>query len=484
MRNEVRTMIVRSGAAKVASALLVAAVAVAVIAHLHGERPAGGDRVVHAQAERPHPAGEGRTYVAALEESAAGDMVLRYRASAKAASVNAEGLEGLRDKLHGLIDAEDEFRQALDLTAQPQDVLAAQHARIETLTLEELSLVQHALDSTAAGAESLDRLLAIADELASDPAPVASSGSAIDAVEGGPIVPDFDPVATVPALPLPTVFPSVPTPAPGSLPSAPLPPGYQPAQRDMFTGYPPQYPVVACPANSMDRLGDARYALSETLLALEAVSLPLQYLCKGDIEVLGFEATNVVTCPIGVIATSILVGFSTVLDTLDFCAGLINSAEIEAGFENSGRIMARLIEHDAYMQQSFENGQTFLQDLERSVASEAMGRNLASSDDAPVALFLLPESVCRELPGPENDVRYTLPDGSVVGPRRQCGLIEEIDRTVASLRNLVAESGLGTNNADAELAAARALKSQGEYKAAYARYRNAYRELASTHSVP
>ena len=418
------------------------------------------------------PDGSGRDVRLTAEETVAGPM-LRFRSLGKTpAELDAISvdLEQTRARLLQMMDAAGTIRGAL---AQPElddtDVVRSR-ALIEGLTLEELSVIKRTLDPLLNWEATIDELQALADEISAPGGTVLvvpPVHSEIDAaVEGA--VPDFVPQATVPA-------PSFPTPFPGNR-------SFEPTQDQMMTGFPPGYPVRACIAAPMERYTSARIILMASLQIVDALAPTVELLCNLNIDVLGFGAK------IGCIPQAVFVGvrevLALVLEVLDMCAGLVNSAEIEAAYQNTGRIMARLNDHNEDMLTRFQRNQIFLQDLEGNIAREAMDLNLASAVDDPMALFVLPPTTCRDLQGPANDDYFNPPDGSSSGRRQQCGLINEIDRVIDEMRAMVAESGLSTNNADAEIAAAKLHKAAGQNKSAYARYRKAFRELAGTHSGP
>lgn len=416
----------------------------------------------------PAPDGSGRTVRLTAEESADGPM-LRFRsARGMGAELHATSsdLEYTRARLLQILAAAGTIRDSL---AHPEfedvDTIRTQ-ALIEGLTLEELSVIKRSLDGLSGWEAAIDDLQAMADELSAPGATLLvappfdpSIGKAIDGA-----VPDFDPLATVPA-------PTFPTPFPANR-------DYEPTQNEMMTAFPPGYSAVACVSAPTERYTAARFALA-TVLQITAVLNPtITLLCNLNIDILGFGAK------IGCIPAAVFAGVVGVINLaqslLSLCADLVNAAEIQAGYENGRRIMARLNSHNADMLTRFQRNQVFLQDFEGNIARQAMELNMASAQDDPIGLFVLPRTTCRDLQGPVNDSYFA----GNVGQRDQCGLIEEIDRVVDELRAMVAESGLTTNNADAEIAAAKAHLAVGEYKSAYARYRKAFRELASTHTVP
>lgn len=461
----------RYGIAILSGILTIAALATSVPSDAAAQRGVDiPDGRILAEAMAPAPDGSGRTVRLTAEQAADGPM-LRFRTARQSAdeldAIEAD-LEGTRARLLQILDASGTIRDAL---AQPEmDDLDAVRSRalIEGLTLEELSVIKRSLDALDGWEARIDDLQALADDVSAPgggtffslPVPVHSE---IDAAVAG-AVPDFDPLATVPAPTFPTPFPATRD--------------FEPTQNQMMTGFPPGYAVRACAAAPMERYTSARFILMAVTHIADAIAPTISLLCNLNIDILGFGAK------IGCIPAAVFAGvseaISLVLEVLDMCAGLVNSAEIEAAYQNTRRIMARLNDHNEYMLTRFQRNQVFIQDLEGNIARQAMELNLASATDDPIGLFVIPRTTCRDLQGPTNSAYYP----GNVGQRDQCGLIEEIDRVVDELRAMVAESGLTTNNADAEIAAAKAHLAVGEYKSAYARYRKAFRELASAHTVP
>ncbi len=414
------------------------------------------------------PDGSGRPIRLTVEETRDGPM-LRFRASrgseAELEAMSTE-LEQTRARLLQILAAVGTIRDSL---AQPEfedlDTVRTQ-ALIEGLTLEELSVVKRSLDALAGWEEAIDDLQAMADELS------ASGGTVMVAPPVDPVVaaslrgavPDFDPLATVPAPGFPTPFPATRD--------------YEPTQNDMMTAYTPGYSAVACASAPTERYTAARFALATVLQITAAINPTITLLCNLNIDILGFGAK--IGCIPAAVFAGVVGAINLAQSLLSLCNDLVNAAEIQANFENGRRIMARLNSHNADMLTRFRHNQIFLQDFEGNIARQAIDLNLASALDDPIGLFVVPATTCRDLQGPANDSYFP----GNVGPRAQCGLIEEIDRVVDELRAMTAESGLTTNNADAEILAAKAHLAVGEYKSAYARYRKAFRELASTHTVP
>jgi hypothetical protein len=99
--------------------------------------------------------------------------------------------------------------------------------------------------------------------------------------------------------------------------------------------------------------------------------------------------------------------------------------------------------------------------------------NLASPEDDPIALFMLPGDVCvtsdLEVIDADNP-RFS--SGRIAG----CGLLEVVSDTVRSAIDMQVVAGEDVNDAEAEFAAAVSHYGAQEWKLAYDRFRKAYRE--------
>jgi hypothetical protein len=153
----------------------------------------------------------------------------------------------------------------------------------------------------------------------------------------------------------------------------------------------------------------------------------------------------------------------------EFCIPSVDSAEIQASFENTQILHADLDDHDKYLTARADSIDNFLfnfRDLNLRLNIES---NLASPDDDPHVIFTLPHSICVS-----DDLRGL----SEFSPDRVagCGLLEVVSDTVRSAIDMTAAAGQDINNAEAEFQAAVQHYNKGEWKLAYARFRKAYRE--------
>jgi len=242
--------------------------------------------------------------------------------------------------------------------------------------------------------------------------------------------------------------------------------------------YPPAYPVDErnCQdyGNTQVRSSEVTGAVLRGLKSGVAIAEALfDNLCDLSVEAFGFEE-NFSRCVPWVILKAALVAIDNVLQRLDRCDAAIDGAEIEAAYENSERILARLKAHEASMRAAMYSSDQHLRDIRDFQERLWIEANLASADDDPNVLLMLPASSCRSLPG---DPTRLYPEEDT---RERCGLIERVKLIVEETLSMTEESGEGINNAQAEYDAAVAHLTAGDYRAAYGRFRKAYREAVST----
>lgn len=236
----------------------------------------------------------------------------------------------------------------------------------------------------------------------------------------------------------------------------------------------PKYPdVLTC---KIPGYGN-RYPNPVTLAAHEAVHLAqivyiiLDATCETVIVIC--PAPGGTTLP-GCTARKVGEGIKFVVEKInhiinEFCIPAVDSAEIQASFENTQILHADLDDHDKYLTARANTIDHFLfnfRDLNLRLNVEA---NLASPDDDPHVIFALPHSICVS-----DDLR-SLPEYS---PERvaSCGLLEVVRDTVRTTIDMNVAAGQNVYNAEAEFQAAVTHYNNGEWKLAFARFRKAYRE--------
>ncbi len=243
--------------------------------------------------------------------------------------------------------------------------------------------------------------------------------------------------------------------------------------------WPPNYPdyIPACVNLGVtDTRSDETVALVLRILnaALSTTEGILSSICKLEVEALG-NSENASRCIAWWLVATLRVLPAFFQEMLDRCDAAIDGAEIQAGFQNSQRILARLKSHEASMRRAMYASDLFLRDMQVFQERLWIEENLASAEDDPDVLLMLPSSTCRALPG--DPTQLYPPDGPI---RQRCGKIEEVKRIVEQTISMVEESGEGINNAEAEYDAAIAHLTAGRYRDAFLRFRKAYREAVST----
>ncbi len=277
--------------------------------------------------------------------------------------------------------------------------------------------------------------------------------------------------------PPPDSLAAIPTPTPVTTP----PPGITHQDHDQINEAAgdlaePGYPTsVGCP--------EERYS-NPVMLGLLALKV------AGDVasfvgEIVGCEATLIVvpflfgcygTSAPGCIAWGVLKGIAlatkAIYEGFSFCNGGIDSAELGAAYENIGITHADLAEHDKGLTTRFNTTDKFLFHFRNLNLRQRIEDNLASKEDAPIALFALPRSVCMSTELETLQVTYPYAPEVIAG----CGLLEMVRDIVRSAIDMHSTAGQDVHNAEAEFAAAMVHYNNGEWKLAFTRFRNAYRD--------
>lgn len=403
----------------------------------------------------------------------------------EAEEFDAAELEQVRDQLRSL----GESMRVLDTDA------VIDFEAIELADHEELSYVRAAFFDYATFSAAVDALaLIVEDPTVADVAydllerdPWKYSGRVQDAV--------LDAAALVPAAfptTVPNLTPLIPSPEPAT--PQPLPdeekrdevsmsptPGIDadwPSDTDEGL-WPPDYPTdigTCIQHGATTKRPDEVIGLILRIVngGFEIADAVLSALCKFEAEALG-NSSNVARCIAQWLVATARSIPQAIQEDLDRCENAINAAELEAAFQNTQRILARMKSHEASMRQSMYTSDLYLRDIQVFNERIWIEENLASVDDDPDVLLMLPSSSCRPLLG-DPTILYE-PDGP---ERQRCGKIEVVRRIVEDTISMVEESGEGINNAEAEYDAAVEHLTAGRYRDAYLRFRKAYREAVST----
>ena len=394
------------------------------------------------------------------------------------------------EQLRGQFTSLTESMKALDPTL-PIDLESIELAEYDELSYARASFFDYTTFSSAVDALALvveDPVLADAAYALLEEDPWKYNGRIQDAVLDaaairGPYIfptaiPNFTPL-------IPSPEPATPQPLPNTdkrneVTMNPTPGIDADWPSDTVEGlWPPKYPddIPACinlgvtTARSDEVVGLLLRILNGGLDAADGI---LNAICKLEVEAFGNSA-NVGRCIAWWLTATLKVLPAFFQQVLDRCDGAIDSAEIQAAYQNTQRILARLKNHEALMRDAMYTSDLYLRDIEAFQERMWIEDNLASADDNADVLLMLPASTCRPLPG--SPTRLYPPDGPI---RRRCGKILEVKRIVEQTISMVEESGESINNALAEYEAAILHLNAGSYRDAFTRFRKAYREAVST----
>lgn len=397
---------------------------------------------------------------------------------------DAAELEALRDQFTSLAQSMHALDE--DLPIDIESIALAEH---EELAYARAAFMDYGTFSSAVDALALiieDPTIADAAYALLEADPWKYNGRIQDAVLDAAAAPQVFPTSPPDLTPLiPSPQPATPQPLPDTgkrdgVTMSPTPGIDADWPSDTDEGlWPPNYPVSipACINLGVTTVrSDEVVGLILRILngGLNAAAGILESICKLEVEALGSSA-NVARCVAWWLTATLKVLPAFFQDVLDRCDGAIDSAEIQAAYQNTQRILARLKDHEAAMRHAMYTSDLYLRDTEVFQERLWIEDNLASAEDNPDVLLMLPPSTCRPLPG--NPTQLYPPDGPI---RQRCGMIEEVQRVVEQTISMVEESGEGINNAEAEYDAAIAHLTAGSYRDAFFRFRKAYREAVST----
>jgi len=236
---------------------------------------------------------------------------------------------------------------------------------------------------------------------------------------------------------------------------------------------PPDY-YWGCPETRYDA------SLILTEMALVDVERLAAYIagiitCQGTLLVIALPfggGTNIPGCVAAGVVKGIALVAESILEGLNWCIGVVDYAELSKALDNTERLHAELHMHDQNLTTRMNWTENDLFHFRNLNLRSRIEDNLASPEDDPIALFMLPGDVCvttdLEVIDADNP-RFS--SGRIAG----CGLLEVVSDTVRSTIDMTQISGKNVNNAEDEFAAAVSHYSAQEWKLAYARFRKAYR---------
>ncbi len=268
-------------------------------------------------------------------------------------------------------------------------------------------------------------------------------------------------------------FTSIPTPTPVCTPTPPAITHKNHEQTNEEAGdlFPPGWPTdVGCPEGGYP--AEVMFSLMITLEGMEAGGIVLAVMCKEKTIVSGLNLQDPIQCVMKSVLDGIQLAVQEVYDGFAFCNGNVTSATIQALYEDTKIVHADLTMHDGNLHTRFNWTDKFLFNFRNLNLRLNIEANLASPDDEPHALLALPRSVC------VSTELETLQATDPYAPEviAGCGLLELVRDTVRAAIDMTTIAGESVHDAEAEFAAAEAHYKNGEWKLAFTRFRNAYRD--------
>jgi len=278
--------------------------------------------------------------------------------------------------------------------------------------------------------------------------------------------------------PAPNSFPSVPTPTPDL--SGIVHTSTAQEQTNTTTGdlFPPAWPTdVGCP--EMGYSTEVLFGMMVAVDAVKAVQIVLDTWCKEKtVTCPGSNAQDPIGCWIAAGSKFVLNLTEDVKAGFQYCNGNATSARIEAIYQDTRILHASLHEHDQGLISRMVSDDQFLFNFRNLNLRLNIEANLASPDDNPHVLLALPRRFCissglEELTANPANASY---DPTAPEALAGCGLLEVVSDTVKSAIDMMKNTNLSVNNAEAERLAAIEHYKNGQWKLAFDRFRKAYRE--------
>jgi len=384
-------------------------------------------------------------------------------------------MEGFRREFLDLVDELDVL--VVNVPLPPEQLSQARSSLEEArkgareLTAEQLYMMQSALEASdmdiqvvkAAVEYTKSRVLALRkesgekDQSPTSPGPT-SEGSGEKGQGSGPSLSSF------------TI---IPTPTPVSTPIAPAITHENHEQTNEAAGdlFPPDWPTdIGCPkAGYPTELG---FSFMIVLDALQVPLLIMEVMCKEKSIVMGLNPQDPVQCIVQKVFDCIIFGIEIIRDGFDLCNGMVDSATIQALYEDTKIVHADLAMHDGNLHTRFNWTDKFLFNFRNLNLRLNIEANLASPDDEPHALLALPRHVCISTELETLQATDPYAPEVIAG----CGLLELVRDTVEKAIEMTLVAGESVHDAQAEFDAAVVHYNNGEWKLAYTRFRNAYRD--------
>ena len=387
-------------------------------------------------------------------------------------------MEGFRREFLDLVDELDTLAANAPLPPEQlshvKSSLEEARQGIRELTVEQLYMMQSSFEASGvdlqaakAGVEYTKlRVLALGKESGEKDQPPTrtgptSEGSGEKGTGAGPSLSSL------------SSFVRIPTPTPVSTPIAPAITHQNQEQTNDEVGdlFPPDWPTdIGCPEGGYPT--EVMFGFMITLDALNVGSIILEAMCTEKTIVMGLDVQDPIQCLIKSILDYVILAVQEVNDGFDLCNGMVDSATIQALYGDTKITHADLAGHDANLHTRFNTTDKFLFNFRNLNLRLNIEANLASPDDEPHALLALPRDVCisTELETLQKTEPYA-PE-VIAG----CGLLELVRDTVEKAIEMTLVAGESVHDAQAEFAMGVAHYNNREWKLAYTRFRNAYRD--------
>jgi hypothetical protein len=388
---------------------------------------------------------------------------------------DSQEMEGFRREFLDVVDELDTLAANVPLSpgqlSHVKSSLEEARKGIRELTAEQLYMMQSSFEASdvdiqavKAGVEYTKlRVLALAKESGEkDQFPTTSSPTSEGSGEKGQ--------GSGPSL---SSFTSIPTPTPVCTPTPPAIPHKNHEQTNAAAGdlFPPNWPTdIGCPKGGYPT--EVMFGFMIALDALNVGSIILEAMCTEKTIVVGLNVQDPIQCVIKSVLDYVILAVQTVNDGFDLCNGMVDSATIQALYEDTKIVHADLAMHDGNLHTRFNWTDKFLFNFRNLNLRLNIEANLASPDDEPHALLALPRSVCISTELETLQATDPYAPEVIAG----CGLLELVRDTVRAAIDMTITAGESVHDAEAEYAAAVVHYNNGEWKLAYTRFRNAYRD--------
>jgi hypothetical protein len=199
--------------------------------------------------------------------------------------------------------------------------------------------------------------------------------------------------------------------------------------------------------------------------------------CEGSLGTaptfpFGCVGTSAPGCIAWGIIKGIAFALGAVYEGFEFCNGTVDGAELGSAFDYIQIIHADLNDHDRGLTTRFNTMDKFLFNFRNLNLRQRIEDNIGSPEDSPIALFTLPRRVCMSTELETLQATDPYAPEVIAG----CGLLELVMDIVRSAIEMHREAGQNVHNAQQEYDTAVVHYNNGEWKLAFTRLRNAYRD--------